>query len=67
MLISVESKFATYHHVVVVWREMVIDYESRINSSNALLFWNPLVMASTATEYFQLTAILLIFEFASIR
>ncbi len=28
MMISVESKFATYHHVVVVWREMVIDYES---------------------------------------
>jgi hypothetical protein len=28
MLISVESEFATYHHVVVVWREMVIDYES---------------------------------------
>jgi hypothetical protein len=28
MLILVESKFATYHHVVVVWREMVIDYES---------------------------------------
>jgi hypothetical protein len=28
MLISVESKFATYHHVVVVWRELVIDYES---------------------------------------
>jgi hypothetical protein len=28
ILISVESKFATYHHVVVVWREMVIDYES---------------------------------------
>jgi hypothetical protein len=28
MLISVESKFATYHHVVVVWGEMVIDYES---------------------------------------
>jgi hypothetical protein len=28
MLISVESKFATNHHVVVVWREMVIDYES---------------------------------------
>ncbi len=28
MLISVESKFVTYHHVVVVWREMVIDYES---------------------------------------
>jgi hypothetical protein len=28
MLISVESKFATYHHVVVVWRETVIDYES---------------------------------------
>ncbi len=28
MLISVESKFATYHHVVVVWRQMVIDNES---------------------------------------
>jgi hypothetical protein len=28
VLISVESKFANYHHVVVVWREMVIDYES---------------------------------------
>jgi hypothetical protein len=28
MLISVESKFAACHHVVVVWREMVIDYES---------------------------------------
>jgi hypothetical protein len=28
MLISVESKLANYHHVVVVWREMVIDYES---------------------------------------
>ncbi len=28
MWILVESKFATYHHVVVVWREMVIDYES---------------------------------------
>ncbi len=28
MLISVESKFATYHHVVVVWREIVIDHES---------------------------------------
>jgi hypothetical protein len=28
MLISVESKLATYHHVVVVWREMVIDYKS---------------------------------------
>ena len=28
ILISVESKFATYHHVVVVWKEMVIDYES---------------------------------------
>jgi hypothetical protein len=27
MLISVESKLATYHNVVVVWREMVIDYE----------------------------------------
>jgi hypothetical protein len=28
MLISVESKAAAYQHVVVVWREMVIDYES---------------------------------------
>jgi hypothetical protein len=28
MLISVESKFAAYQHVVVVWRDMVIDYES---------------------------------------
>jgi hypothetical protein len=28
MLISVESKLATYHHVVIVWREMAIDYES---------------------------------------
>jgi hypothetical protein len=28
MLISIESKLATYHHVVVVWGEMVIDYES---------------------------------------
>ncbi len=28
MLISAESKFAAYQHVVVVWREMVIDYES---------------------------------------
>jgi hypothetical protein len=28
MLISVEREFATYHYVVVVWREMVIDYES---------------------------------------
>jgi hypothetical protein len=28
MLISVESKSASYHHVVVVWRQMVIDYES---------------------------------------
>jgi hypothetical protein len=28
MLILVESKLATYHHVVVGWREMVIDYES---------------------------------------
>ncbi len=28
MLISVESKFATYLDVVVVCREMVIDYES---------------------------------------
>jgi hypothetical protein len=26
--LSVESKLAIYHHVVVVWREMVIDYES---------------------------------------
>jgi hypothetical protein len=30
MLISVESKFATYHHVIVVWREMVLDYESML-------------------------------------
>jgi hypothetical protein len=28
MLISVESKLVVYHHGVVVWREMVIDYES---------------------------------------
>jgi hypothetical protein len=28
ILVSVEIKFATYHHMVVVWREMVIDYES---------------------------------------
>jgi hypothetical protein len=28
LLISVESILATYHHVVGVWREMVIDYES---------------------------------------
>ncbi len=28
MLISVESKLATYPHVVVVWREMVFDNES---------------------------------------
>jgi hypothetical protein len=28
MLILVESKLALHHHVVVVWREMVIDYES---------------------------------------
>jgi hypothetical protein len=28
MVISVESEFATYHYVVVVWREIVIDYES---------------------------------------
>ncbi len=28
MLMSAESKLATYHHVVFVWREMVIDYES---------------------------------------
>jgi hypothetical protein len=28
MFVSVESKFATYHHEVVVWREMVTDYES---------------------------------------
>ncbi len=28
MLISAESKLATYHHVLVVQREMVIDYES---------------------------------------
>ncbi len=28
MLISVESKLTNCHHVVDVWREMVIDYES---------------------------------------
>jgi hypothetical protein len=28
VLISVESKAAAYQHVVVAWREMVIDYES---------------------------------------
>jgi hypothetical protein len=28
MLISVENKLAPYHHVVVVWKEMVVDYES---------------------------------------
>jgi hypothetical protein len=28
MMISVESKLAIHHLVVVVWREMVIDYES---------------------------------------
>jgi hypothetical protein len=27
MLISVESRQATYNHVVVVWRNMVIDFE----------------------------------------
>jgi hypothetical protein len=27
MLISVESKLVTHQHVVVVWTEMVIDYE----------------------------------------
>jgi hypothetical protein len=27
VLISAESKLAINHHVVVVWREMVIDYE----------------------------------------
>ncbi len=29
MLISVESSQATYNHVVVVWRNMVIDFECR--------------------------------------
>jgi hypothetical protein len=29
MLISVKSKLAAYQYVVVVWREMVIDYESK--------------------------------------
>jgi hypothetical protein len=28
VLISVASKHACYHHVVVVWEEMVIDYAS---------------------------------------
>jgi hypothetical protein len=27
-LILAESKLATYHHVVVVWQQRVIDYES---------------------------------------
>ena len=27
MLISVESSQATYNHVVVVWRNMIIDFE----------------------------------------
>jgi hypothetical protein len=30
MLISVESKLATYHHVVVVWREMTMNLCIRI-------------------------------------
>jgi hypothetical protein len=30
MLISVESKLATHHHEVVVWREIVIDCGIRI-------------------------------------
>jgi hypothetical protein len=34
MLISAGSKLVTYHHVVVVWREMVIDYESMYISFN---------------------------------
>jgi hypothetical protein len=28
MLISAENKLSIYHHVVVVWREMIFDYES---------------------------------------
>jgi hypothetical protein len=28
LLISIESKLATYHHMVVIWREMAIDCES---------------------------------------
>jgi hypothetical protein len=28
MLISIESKLATYHHMVVVWQQRVIDSES---------------------------------------
>jgi hypothetical protein len=28
MLILVESKLATYHHVIVVWEQRVIDYET---------------------------------------
>jgi hypothetical protein len=28
MLILAEGKFATYHHVVVVWQQRVIDYNS---------------------------------------
>ncbi len=28
MIISVQAQHATYNHVVVIWRKMVIDYES---------------------------------------
>ncbi len=29
VIISVRAKRATYNHVVVIWRKMVIDYESK--------------------------------------
>ncbi len=29
VIISVQAKRATYNHVVVIWRKMVIDYESK--------------------------------------
>ncbi len=29
VIISVQAKCATYSHVVVIWRKMVIDYESK--------------------------------------
>jgi hypothetical protein len=29
LIISVQAQHATYNHVVVIWRKMVIDYESK--------------------------------------
>ncbi len=29
VIISVKAQRATYNHVIVIWRKMVIDYESR--------------------------------------